>query len=233
MTVNEPRATEVTDHSEEPPASSSSLQGLPLNAMPALNPLLQGQVDAPTDLDVESEHERLREGKKEKSARKAASVKSSPSPSDDGDEPPREKVPRLNALSNYADKLASAVPVLWSPAAREVAADTITMETTGGYDDDFYRKKFCRTTAGHSTKRGVDSKQMRHVHQERVTDGIISSLKWTTTSSRTRFDYFLNNQKHGHRRRHGKVEAKFASDDSTPRSGRSSRRPRANKSRIG
>lgn len=141
LTVGEPQSAEVPEHPVGPPASSLSSQGLPLNAMPALKPHLQGQVDVPTDLDVESDHERLCEGKKEKTDRNAASTKRSPSPSDDGEEPPREKVPRLSSSSNYADKLASAVPMLWSPAAREVTAATTTVVTTSGYDDDFYHKK--------------------------------------------------------------------------------------------
>lgn len=112
---------------------------------------------APTDLDVESDHEHLRDGKTEKSDRNATSTKRSPSPSDDGEEPPREKAPRLSSPSNYADTLASLVPTLWSPAAREVTAAKMTMVTTSGCGGDFYRNKFRRTTAGRSTERGVEA----------------------------------------------------------------------------
>lgn len=42
LAVSEPQSAEVPEPPEDPPASSSSSHGLPLSAMPALNPQLQG-----------------------------------------------------------------------------------------------------------------------------------------------------------------------------------------------
>lgn len=118
-----------------PDAMGTQLSAMP--AVPALNRRLRGQLDAAADLDVESDHERVRDSKK---ARRQE-LTSSP------------KAPRLSSAFNYADQLADHAPALWSPAVREVYAGSVTTTQSVGFEDDYFRKDR-RPTQLPSTKRG-------------------------------------------------------------------------------
>lgn len=140
--------------------------GMPLPAMPALIHFLRGQLDVATDLEVESDHERVRDSKKAMSQEPTSSpTKRSPSPSDDGEDSRREKAPRLSSTLKHADHMADHVPALWSPEAREVYAGSVTTTQSSGFEDDYYFRKDRRSTQLPSTKRGGEQPcRGQHAH---------------------------------------------------------------------
>lgn len=135
------------------------LPGPNLPAMPALNPALRGSLEAPTDPDIGSDHERMREPERLKTTTLSASpTKRSPSPSQHGEEPRHGEAPRLSANYNYSDQLAEYAPLLWSPAVREVYSEVASTDKFQGYGDGFYLRVNLQLSQVRVTKRGVVEK---------------------------------------------------------------------------